>query len=243
MQLNNLKPTFFVSLAFLLCLFLPWMSLLGMSANGWQLPVEANQASFAFDVTSHLGDPLWVKFLYLFYIIPGVAAYNMVMRLKRRKPVVNEFFLGLIWALLVLFLLLWADMQFNNKMVSMANKNMDLGLYKLLSVGYYVFLACSLIGMYLTLVKEVDDYMTLEQEMEAEYADGGTYSQYTPEPAAAATPAAPVAPVQEADRAIIYERLTQLHGLYEKGILGSQEYEAEKAALLSQLPSQTGTAK
>ncbi len=274
MEFKNLKPTFFISLVLFLSLFLPWFLWSGLSTNGWMLPVDANMASYTFVQTADLGeDPLWVKLLYLFYIIPAVAAYNMVLRVQRRRPAVNEFFLGFAWAAAVFLLLRWAEMKYNNTMVGKWNRGADLELYKLLSAGYFIFLVTCLIGMYFTLVKEVDDYKTFEEEMEEEYGEQGLNSQpepqpqsqvlnqtyhqtynppyapptsqpeshphtrYMPEPLAAAANATTVAAAKESDRAVIYERLAQLHGLYEKGILGQAEYEAEKAALLSELPT------
>jgi hypothetical protein len=228
MNLRNIKPTFFLSLALIGSFFLPWISFSAFGgqadmpgySSGWTLPIRINDSSWMANFLLKDFNSLWLKLLYVFYAIPFIAAFNIYKRLNRQRPAINEFFLGLIGAASLFFYLRLVDMKINNTLVEMLNKGIDLQLYKLLSIGYFVLLIASILGLYFSVVKEVDDYMSFEEEMEYEYPA-------SQEPA--------VTSIQP--RADIYKQLEQLHSLYEKGILSKEHYEHERDQLLQQLPS------
>ncbi|MFB6456762.1 SHOCT domain-containing protein [Chitinophaga sp. Hz27] len=231
MNAKQLKPTFFISVLLLISFFLPWVSLGIGDSNGWVLPTRAADAANYLDLIARHDNIGWLfKLAYLIYLVPAFAGYNIYRRLNRRRPAVNEYFIGLLAAILLFFLMRMVDRSINNALVQYANTEFDLGMYKMLSIGYYLFLGCCLVGLYFTVIRECDDYMSFEEEMHLEAEEYAGLPVYeTPE----MPQAAPKATANSvADRAQVYERLEQLHSLYEKGIINEEEFNKEKKQLL-----------
>ncbi|RFS21913.1 hypothetical protein DVR12_14775 [Chitinophaga silvatica] len=231
MNIKNIKPTFFLSLFLIASFFLPWFIFPGAPSytSGWTLPVRIGNGGWvASSVVKDL-NLIWFKVLYLVYLVPIFAAYNIFLRLTRKKPAINEYFIGLLGTILIFVMIRLIEMKFSNAMVNLTNQEYDLKLYTMLSVGFFACIFICIVGMYFTLVREVDDYMSFDEEMEQEYPTA--YGSANP---AASVKGVPIA--NGPNRTEVYSRLEQLHGLYEKGILGKEQYEQEKQELLQLLP-------
>lgn len=231
MTIKQLKPTFFISVLLLFSFFLPWMSSGRGEPNGWVLPGRFTNVSFFLGSFSHEEYLDWIfKLAYLVYLVPAITAYNIYKRLTRRRPAVNEYFIGLLAAFLLFFLVRLIDMNVNNTLVKYINTEMDLKIYKLLTGGYYLFIGCCIVGLYFTVIHECDDYLTFEEEMQLESEQYASFPIYE-------SPEIPkdkdnTDDKRSADRTRVYESLEQLHRLYEKGIISDEEFNEEKKQLL-----------
>lgn len=200
-----MNRTTLFSVGLLIAFFLPWVDVVFVAYNGYSLPIAIDkfkdiaEVGKIFDINKKVGDVSILKLSYILYLIPIFCIVNIIRSFngqKRLSYLLNEFNIGLLSVLLLYAYLMSIDVKSN-----------------VLSVGYYLTAAFSLIGLFLP--------NSIIQKDNNKTATNDTTS---------------------VDNTNVLNQLTQLHSLKEKGVITEEIYEKERAAFLKQLDvSETNT--
>ncbi|RFS19260.1 hypothetical protein DVR12_23790 [Chitinophaga silvatica] len=169
--MNSRIPTVILSLALIGCYFLPWLSISGFNASlnstlnlaglsteatGWTFPLRLNDGGKYAGFFMKDLDALWLKLVYVFYLIPVLAAFNTFKRMSGQRPMLNEFLLAIVMAGGFYYWVHSVDTRVDN-IISLVSSTLNPKLSKLLAVGYFAFIGVSVFGLYYTVMKKSND--------------------------------------------------------------------------------------
>lgn len=131
------RITYF-SIALLIAFFLPWFNLGLFTVSGFDCPTSLDQFSNISNIFNNEEDHN-LNYTYIFYLIPIVSVINLIgdYNKKNRNKLFNEFSIGLLISILIIYILLDKSMY----------------VFKVLSIGFYMTIILSLIGLFFILQK------------------------------------------------------------------------------------------
>ena len=151
-EINNVNERAFklrlvFSLGLLIAFFLPWLDLVFFRLSGFDIPTAYERLSNVFELFDAGFE--FVEVIYLLYLIPVLAIYNILIDLKllrvKRYILLNDFVIGLVISGLV-FLLFYLE-----------------GIrHTVLDIGYYLTVLFSLIGLALCDLREAKKEITVD---------------------------------------------------------------------------------
>ncbi|MGN6399073.1 MAG: hypothetical protein ACTHMD_01385, partial [Flavisolibacter sp.] len=171
--------------------------------NGFEIPTSLDRLITIESLFNNDSDAVYLKLSYVLYLIPFLAFANIILDLAKSKfnMWIDEFVIGIITVLLLFIIV----------------KGIHENATSTLSIGYYLTMLFSLLGIFSTLIKPKKEAVSL--------AINQTSKEEVP----------------INDKSSLLNQLSQLHSLREKNVISEEIYEQERLTVLSKLQPQEQT--